>query len=95
MRRSAKLSPDGTTLSISVDGTATEYLIEPLDPDPAIGHPALRLLKIGSGSEFAVYDLIRTRHGWTCSCGDFTFRHQNDGKLCKHLGAVLAVRLLK
>lgn len=82
---------DPATREITVDrryesgrpNLVTRYVVSNLDPDPSIGSPAVRLTQEDGSS----YDLIRTRHGWTCECPDFVNRRERKGLLCKHLKA--------
>jgi hypothetical protein len=66
------------------------YRIETLDPNPAVGSPALRLTKLADGSTSESYDLIRREHGWDCECPRFV----RYGK-CKHLAACKALGLIQ
>lgn len=63
------------------------YHHELLDPDPAVGAPALRLTKVSDGS---TYDLIRREFGLSCECPRFERYGQ-----CKHTAAAKALGLMK
>lgn len=65
------------------------YRVQPLE---AI-RPVLRAWKLTKGDGTA-YELHADQHGLSCTCGDFTFRHQNDGQLCKHLESLVRATLL-
>ena len=66
------------------------YGVTTLDPDPSIGSPAIRLTK----ADGSIYDVIRTPHGYECSCPDGTYRRANSPSACKHTKALQAVGLL-
>ena len=34
-------------------------------------------------------------YGWGCSCGDFTFRRDKRGDVCKHIASLEAVGLIE
>lgn len=61
------------------------YRHETLDPNPAIGSPALRLTK----QDGSTYDVIRREFGWDCEC----VRCVRFGQ-CKHLESLRLLGLL-
>lgn len=65
------------------------YRVQPLK---AV-RPVLRAWKLTKGDGTA-YELHADHHGISCTCGDFTFRHQNDGQLCKHARELVKATLL-
>lgn len=62
------------------------YRHSTLDPDPAVGSPAIRLHKMDGST----YDLIRREHGWGCECPRFA----RYGK-CKHLRACVKLGMIE
>lgn len=68
----------------------TRYRVVDLDPDPAIGSPAISLEK-ENGTK---YDIILTEHGWRCDCGDAEFRRANSPLYCKHVVTAIAAGLI-
>lgn len=65
------------------------YHYQALDPNPAVGSPAIRLTKTVGATSGESYDLIRRPHGWDCECPRFA----RYGK-CKHLAAARAIGLI-
>lgn len=85
-------------LRITAGDQAVYYSVEDLRPDPSIGDQGVRLTRLFPSSDgqpdHGLYDLIRTPHGWECSCADFNYRRRNDGTPCKHLAACAKVKLI-
>lgn len=77
----------------------SSYRVERLEPHPEIGFPAIRLHKLDkkAGTLWeTMYDLIKTAHGYECSCGDWMVQYGIEGPpSCKHLRAALACGLLR
>ena len=63
--------------------------IEALSRDAGVAR-AFRLKRVGA-EPITVAD---TLHGIVCDCGDYVFRHDGKGTLCKHARACRAVGLL-
>ena len=89
MKRSAKLSDDRTTLTITIGDLTTVYEVIDIMPDTSLASHAFRLVKDAN----TVHDVSLTEHGAECTCGSFTFRNP-ERKYCKHLRASIAVGLL-
>lgn len=54
----------------------------------------VRLVKLQDGLPVEVYDLAKISDGREdCTCGDFTFRAEKEGRRCKHLTAAEQLKL--
>lgn len=105
MSRTARLSPDGTILTITMGTKLTHYLVEPIDSDKRVGSPAFKLTKgclvktkeLGEAMEVfqssgtISYHVIVDSFGPNCDCGDAVYRGHG---MCKHSKALRAVGLI-
>ena len=89
MTRSVRLSEDGKTLTINIDGEATDYALERLDPDTEVANPAFNLKK----SDGEVYHVWKDAWGIHCTCASYEFS-KSARKHCKHTDGMIALKLL-
>lgn len=69
----------------------TVYTVRRVESDPRVAHPAWELKKEGSTE---VYHVAIEPYGPSCSCPAATFRGSNERIPCKHISALLAIKLL-
>jgi hypothetical protein len=74
--------------------TVKWYLIQTLKPHPAFGKWAVELHVVGSETA-EKYSICEDAYGLVCSCPDATFRHQNSGKSCRHVSALVATGFIR
>ena len=78
-------------LVLVIDGVG--YLLQRLDPDPAVASAAWRLHK--TGEKPAIYDVHVDLKGQVhCQCADAVYVREKTGGLCKHAKACLATGLI-
>jgi hypothetical protein len=82
--------PDVCRLTLSINGT--DYRVRPVAAAEGFGVvKAARLRKLADGD---VIDVARTLDGFTCTCADATFRHDEGNARCKHARALAALGLI-
>lgn len=79
------------TLTITMRRKKTRYRVYHVPSSPEVGHPAYRMVKLGSSE---VYDVILTPFGPECTCPDYVYRRQNTEAKCKHCDVLKAIGLL-
>lgn len=89
-KRTTRLTHSGRVLWIIRGKKIDLYVIEDAKPDKKLADPAIRLTK-ADGTQYTV---AKTKNGPTCCCADFNYRHDKTGKVCKHILAMRAVKLL-
>lgn len=70
-----------------IDGTGYALSLVPRES----GDLSLRLwtlTKLGGGEPYQVAELPHAEGRWSCTCGDFVFRHEGNGSTCKHCRAI-------
>src|SRR5262249_53970367 len=76
-------------LALSINGV--DYNVRPI---PVTGAIASRLYLLDK-PDGSTYSVAQTLDGLSCDCADFTFRRDGiDPNGCKHIKALVAVRLL-
>lgn len=81
--RTARLSADRKTLTITRNGVETEYRIEDVDPHPNVANPGYSLHK----KDGEVYH-VSIQRGWpTCTCIGFEMS-KKPVKSCRHTEAM-------
>lgn len=89
MSRTAKLSEDKKTLTLTQSDHVEVYAVEDTHPDPGVAQKAFRL----KNSQYRTYDCWLDEWGQHCDCGAFLFRNVNNDP-CKHLLALQVCGLL-
>jgi hypothetical protein len=84
-----KPAPHAFAVVLVIDGTGYAASLLPREP----GDLALRvwsLVRLGAADAepYQVAELPANEGRWSCTCGDFVFRHEGNGSACKHCRAI-------